>query len=343
MSLRIINRIRIVFGAIFLLGAAAFGPLLFGQEIAQLELLGIFALLNVVSAYALLPFFMPWIVSRDLDQIQQVLTGLKLGNFRVPIEVKPQPADPEDENELNRLKRDVERLRASIRNRDEKVERQNQRILGLNRALQEEAITDKLTGLYNSRHFWDYIGRCFAHYQNHGQAFSFAIIDIDFFKKINDTYGHLGGDRVLARVAELLRENARDTDLAARLGGEEFALVLSAGTPKATRAFLARLTALIRDTPIPLDDGRVVHITVSVGYDVSGHHEAPGEQAGLATVQDIVKRADEALYWVKRNGRDGVMSWEELERLGVPAQAPTRPLMPCPDTGSTTTLSKRPQ
>lgn len=323
MSPRIINRIRITVLGILTLGLCAFGPLLFGLDAKQLELLTLFTLLNAVAFYALIPFFMPWIVSRDLRQIQEVLNGLKQGNFRVPIQVAPEPADPYDEEyELNRLKRDIERMRASIRARDEMMVSQNERIMKLNHALREEAITDKLTGLYNSRYFWDYIGQLFANYQRHGQPFSFVILDIDFFKKINDTHGHLGGDRVLARVGELLRENIRDTDLAARLGGEEFALILPALSPKATETFLARLIGLIRDTPIALDDECHIHITVSMGYYILGQTEA--ETEALDSAQEIVKRADEALYWVKRNGRNGALSWEDLKRLDKPFIKPVQ-------------------
>ncbi|WP_200279227.1 diguanylate cyclase [Rhabdochromatium marinum] len=298
---------------ILLLGYAGFGPLLYGLELAALETLAIFMLLNLVALYALLPLFMPWIAARDIRAIQAVLTGLKQGNFRVPIQIAPQPQDPNDENELNRLKRDIERMRASIYTRESMVHRQSERILKLNEALRREATTDRLTGLYNSRYFWERMEDCLEAYWHHGTAFSLALLDIDFFKRVNDTYGHLGGDRVLASLGALLRGNARDSDIAARLGGEEFVLILPGATATATASLLDRLHQQLRTTPIVLDDDRSIQVTASIGYTTLGEPgSATIDHPDHASPQEIVKRADEALYWVKRHGRDAVMSWDAL-------------------------------
>ncbi|WPL17105.1 putative diguanylate cyclase YedQ [Thiorhodovibrio winogradskyi] len=183
MQLRLINRERLAVFVILLLGYAAFGPLLFGLNVVHLEFLGIFTLLNLVAIHALLPFFMPWMAERDIREIQSVLTGLKQGNFRVPIKIAPEPHDPDDENELNRLKRDIERMRAGIRTREEMVYRQSERILALNESMRREAITDRLTGLYNSRYFWERMDASLAYSRRHGAAFAVVILDIDFFKE----------------------------------------------------------------------------------------------------------------------------------------------------------------
>ncbi len=313
MSFRLINRVRLTVFTLLLLSYASFGPLLYGLDILALEYLAIFTLLNIVAIYALLPLFMPWIADHDIREIQAVLTGLKQGNFRVPITVTPQPHDPDDENELNRLKRDIERMRAGIHTREEMVYRQSKRILKLNEALRHEAITDKLTGLFNSRHFWERMEIFLADYRRYGTAFAVVILDIDFFKKVNDTFGHLGGDRVLAHLGALLRGSVRETDLAARLGGEEFALILPTATKATAVAFLQRLIEQLRTNVIILDDGRRIHITASVGYTIVSRPDSPGDNAAwVFSSQDILKRADDALYWVKRNGRNAVKAWEDL-------------------------------
>ncbi|MEA3641386.1 MAG: GGDEF domain-containing protein [Lamprobacter sp.] len=117
-------------------------------------------------------------------------------------------------------------MQRAIALREENAWQQSRRIAALNEALRMEAITDKLTGLYNARYFWDSIGNCFTEHLHSGEPFAFVILDIDFFKRINDTYGHPGGDQVLEQFAKKLRGSTRDQDLVARIGGEEFALIL---------------------------------------------------------------------------------------------------------------------
>lgn len=310
MHIKLGTRLLLANIAILGLAFAAFAPLLVGND---LGILLIFSLLNAVANLILIPLLLPWICLRDLRAIQKVIGGIKRGDHGVELEAVPEPHDPDDEYELNRLKREILWMRRAILLREQDIRRQTERIQALNETLRIEAITDKLTGLFNARFFWVRIGDCFNDHLRTGELFAFAILDIDFFKRINDTYGHPGGDRVLEQFAQTLRENTRKTDVVARIGGEEFALILRHLSASDTQTYLRRLQARLREQHIQLSAETRIKITVSIGYYYVIAKQSPstiGEHP--STAQDIVKRADAALYWVKNNGRDDLMAWHEL-------------------------------
>jgi diguanylate cyclase (GGDEF)-like protein len=161
------------------------------------------------------------------------------------------------------------------------------------------AITDPLTGLFNRRRFDDVLKREFAVTKRYGNPLSCLMVDVDFFKRINDLYGHDAGDRVLCGVASRLTARLREVDTAARFGGEEFAILLPQ-TPKQGALIVAeRMAAVIRREHFDFDDGSA-SVTVSVGVaesrDVTGN-----------SPESLVKAADSALYLAKSRGRDQVV------------------------------------
>lgn len=325
---------RLMLANLLILGVslAVFGVLL--QQEVDPGILILFSLLTAVASLALTPLLLPWICLRDLRAIQTVIAGLKRGDYAVPLPIAPEPGDPDDEYELNRLKREIHWMRRAIAKREQDIRRQTERILALNEALRIEAITDTLTGLYNARHFWECIGQCFNEHLHTGVSFAFVILDIDFFKRINDTHGHLGGDRVLEQFASALRESTRKTDIVARIGGEEFALILHNVSSDETKQYLHRLHGLLRERDIRIGPEQRIKVTASVGYYVIEKPLPPALTVPpITTTQDIVKRADDALYWVKNNGRNGIMAWHELthdyrdQRLEL--TTPTSATCPC--------------
>lgn len=157
--------------------------------------------------------------------------------------------------------------------------------------------TDSLTGLLNRRAFEE---RAASLIQNTTAPYiALVVFDVDRFKSINDTHGHHVGDQALMQIADLARSNWRGGDLIARLGGEEFAVIMEVQTPIAAIASAERFRARLADARIPLDDGGDVGVTASVGVTY-----APSSDAGELT--EALKRADKLLYRAKENGRNRV-------------------------------------
>lgn len=157
-----------------------------------------------------------------------------------------------------------------------------------------ESRTDPLTGLPNRRAFDEELTRRLALWERKGAAFCLAMVDIDRFKKINDLHGHPAGDHVLERVAELLQTTFREMDIVARIGGEEFAVILPSTNPRDARCSVERVRKTVADTPFPRE-GLTLHVTISLGVAMV--------DAGDDAVS-LIKRADEALYAAKHGGRN---------------------------------------
>lgn len=160
---------------------------------------------------------------------------------------------------------------------------------------QELAITDGLTGLYLRRFFNQRLEEELNRFREYGTPFCLMILDLDHFKRINDKLGHLVGDRVLAQLAEVLRAEARSTDILCRFGGEEFALLLPY-TPAASGMIMAeRIRVRVLDHPLPSLAGHPP-LTVSLGVAGCPTHALDGP--------GLVHAADDALYVAKRQGRN---------------------------------------
>jgi diguanylate cyclase (GGDEF)-like protein len=166
-----------------------------------------------------------------------------------------------------------------------------------NAELDRLANVDGLTGLANRRHFVEVAENTFAQASRYGHALSVFLVDLDHFKQVNDTYGHGGGDAVLKAAASCLAETLRDSDLAARFGGEELIVLLpntdEAGAARLADRFLLALSAL----EIPHEEV-TIQVTASAGV-ASRHSEGDSLEA-------IIERADKALYRAKRGGRNRV-------------------------------------
>lgn len=162
--------------------------------------------------------------------------------------------------------------------------------------LQETSQRDGLTGLYNRHYFDEQISSEVACARRFERPLSLLLIDVDFFKKINDTYGHQGGDQVLRIVAFKLLKMLRPSDTLARYGGEEFALILPHLDKQESITVAERLRRII-EKEIILVDEKEIKITVSIGVSAFAKGDSPAQ---------LIKDADGALYLAKREGRNRV-------------------------------------
>ncbi|MGB8634060.1 MAG: GGDEF domain-containing protein [Rhodanobacteraceae bacterium] len=156
------------------------------------------------------------------------------------------------------------------------------------------ATQDALTELGNRRHFDELLEKELARATRHRRALSLCIIDIDLFKKVNDNHGHIEGDGVLRRIADVIRAHARIEDVAARIGGEEFAVLFPETAVASAHGICERLRQSVRETTFRFGDARQT-ITVSIG--IAGLQDGDTRAA-------LMQRADQALYQAKNNGRD---------------------------------------
>ncbi|MBW2097526.1 MAG: diguanylate cyclase [Deltaproteobacteria bacterium] len=167
-----------------------------------------------------------------------------------------------------------------------------------NRQLRELANRDGLTGLYNHRYFHEQLSKDFLRAKRYHESLSCILLDIDYFKKFNDTYGHQTGDIVLSTLGQVIRDSIRDSDFAARYGGEEFALVLyHADRPTAVNV-AERLRQMVEHCEVR-DKDHVLHVTISLGVATFPHEQ-------ISNPKQIVECADKALYKAKENGRNRV-------------------------------------
>ena len=170
------------------------------------------------------------------------------------------------------------------------------------RQMLTESMTDSLTGVLNRRGFESIAAQKFAAARHTGEPLAILMADVDHFKKINDEYGHLVGDKILCLGGGIITRVARRTDPVSRYGGEEFAIFLPNTDEQAAQGIAERFCEAVREKPLQAD-GVTVPVTISVGMFVM--------VAGFdGTLRDAIQKTDSALYRAKRNGRDRVeTSW----------------------------------
>ncbi len=189
------------------------------------------------------------------------------------------------------------KLEEKVEERTADLVEANERLSVLNQQLEQLSITDSLTHAFNRRFFMDRIRQEVKRANRYGTDVSLLMIDVDHFKKVNDTYGHPAGDRVLVAVAELITSHLRETDVLARYGGEEFALIATPMDREGAGALAERVRQLVEAQTF--DGDPPVRITVSIGVSswkpfLRENHEV------------LIREADEALYRAKNEGRNRV-------------------------------------
>lgn len=175
----------------------------------------------------------------------------------------------------------------------------DERVLELDQLLLTMALNDSLTGLHKREFFFGELQREFDRARRHHRPLSLALVDIDFFKNVNDTHGHLRGDEALRQIAEVLRNALTEGELVARYGGEEFAVIFPETDGARAYAILDNLRTAVEAHPFTLGKGIQSHLTVSIGLAERSDRHTDKMQ--------LLDEADNALYEAKNGGRNRIM------------------------------------
>ena len=186
------------------------------------------------------------------------------------------------------------------------LQRENLDLIVRNRTLSEVSSKDSLTGLYNRWFVIEKLDSEMNRAFRHGSPMSLLMLDVDHFKRINDTWGHAAGDQVLQAIGKLLRDSCRVYDVPGRYGGEEFCIVLPETKPGNTTIVAERIRTRLAETALPCGETSI-SVTASIG--IAGMDELP-ETGELLSPAALIDRADRALYSAKSRGRNRVEMWD---------------------------------
>jgi two-component system cell cycle response regulator len=233
---------------------------------------------NVADRVRQLPILL---IAEDDDDVGRVAKGLDLG-------VNDYIVKPVDHQEL------LARVRTQIRRR----RYQNRLRVNYEQSI-ALASTDALTGVHNRRYLDTHLDQLLQRARTNNKPLSVAFCDIDHFKRLNDTYGHAAGDQVLVEFTRRMIRNLRSLDLVARIGGEEFVVVMPDTPPERARRIGERLRQKVEQEPFLVTGFPPISVTISVGVTTI----RPADALGV----DLIKRADEAMYQAKHAGRNRVV------------------------------------
>jgi diguanylate cyclase (GGDEF)-like protein/PAS domain S-box-containing protein len=228
---------------------------------------------------------------RPMGSVRKDIFGLHKKGYEIPVEIRLAHIDTRFGKTAIASIRDVSETKALVKALQDQ--------LSENQVLVKENETDTLTGVFNRRYF-DAVGAAAVEKAfRRGQALSLLALDIDFFKKINDTYGHAVGDEVLMKLSATIQNLVRSDDVFARIGGEEFCMLLP-HTPMRSALHLAERVRSVVEKMVVLSEGiEPISVTISIGVATLTERDK--------TIEALMKRADQALYQAKEEGRNRVV------------------------------------
>lgn len=252
------------------------------------------------------------IISRALDQgvdaSGQILQRIPLGSKDELGRLAAQFNELRERlNEANaRLQSEIDLADAKLSENHRRLQQQAAELQRMNSELQHLALTDPLTGLYNRRYFDQVVESDLALSLRHDEPNSVLVVDVDRFKRINDTYGHETGDRVLVEIGAILSGCLRRSDLACRMGGEEFVLFCRRANREESLAVGEKIRHAVESHPFRDPAGESIPVTVSIGIATF----PDGER--ILSVKDCFRHADLALYRSKADGRNRVTHFSQV-------------------------------
>jgi diguanylate cyclase (GGDEF)-like protein len=262
-----------------------------GQILFALTLLGIIAIL-------LLGLMITRNFNRPLNQLMQITQAVAQG--AIPVMGKST-----ETNEIDTLSNRFSEMLQSLREKQEEIDRAH-------RQLEQSAIIDSLTGLYNRRYLKQMFPKLLAQARRDGHTLSGLMLDLDHFKRINDNYGHLVGDACLSHLAVILKESSRASDYVFRVGGEEF-LILSLGESYTSSELLAKkINHSLSKRPF-ISEQTSITMTASIGVSHADNKMTPD-----TALTNLLFQADKALYSAKHKGRNRVVIYTSEEHFQPP-------------------------
>jgi len=260
-------------------------------QIVRLRNLTLLLVAAVLVGIGLCAYLLGVAMVRPLGLLTRGAARVSAGDLEVDVPVRTR-------TEIGYLTEVFNHMVAKLREGRQELAAANEALLGKNKQLEHLSITDSLTGLFNRSHLMDTLAGEVARSRRHNRPFTLLIMDIDRFKRFNDTHGHLAGDEALRRTGFLLRDTIRNCDYAARYGGEEFVLILPETGPEQGVETAERIRKQVAEQEMG-SDGEPLRVTVSVGV---ASFPRDGEDP-----RSLMKRADAALYEAKRRGRNRVV------------------------------------
>ena len=259
---------------------------------AWLESLQVFLVLvgGLTLLVGVLAYWMGRSIVAPLDSLIGAADRIASGDLAVRLHVA-------NDGEIGHLTRVFNKMVDRLSRSREEVGAANQVLQEQNQLLETLSVTDSLTGLFNRKKLDDILADQFARFRRTQRPFAVLMLDIDNFKALNDTYGHLAGDQVLSNLAIILQRSVRTVDFVARFGGEEFVLVLVETSSEGALQIAERIRALV-ETPRLAATNELISVTVSLGVAES--------RSGDSRPEDVLARADRAMYDAKHAGRNKV-------------------------------------
>ena len=283
-----------------------------------------------------------WLVGKPLTRIRKFCLSVKQGDYQTRLFLPNEARDRNDEDAITLLMRDMNWMARQIELREQQlkqvvenleqsrryIEQQNQSLAKTNEELlvaqerlhertdeledalkkmQIMALTDPLTTIANRRCFFDTMEKQFATLVCACRPISLVMIDVDRFKQINDTFGHEAGDKVLMEIAEIIKRYSRENDLAARIGGEEFTVLLPGACSQEAMVVARRIQTAIASRNFEMEGNQSISVTVSIGMCTLA-------QTPCLDRENLYNYADQALYHSKKNGRNSISIFDPVIR-----------------------------